>query len=362
MVNPRIVVLLGMHRSGTSLTASILEALGVDFGSDFIPANENNPKGYFENAAITRAQVRFNRLVNRRPFTAAGLVDYPQGFEQSRQALEFVDELEMLVRKELECASGIWGYKDPHTIKLLPLWKTVFERLGVTPVYVLAVRHPSEVAASAAARDHIKADQGELLWLDQNVAALHHTGFDIPVVTDYAAWFADPLPQARRLMEVLGLVSQDDDAGLLAVLQDRIDSSLHRQKHSGSAQLPFAGELYQQLLAVSAGADPRQATESLVNRYRSAKHLFAPAWTLLETEYQRRLAKEQEIELLRHEKDAELGRMKRQLRKIEGIVDTFLGSRTGVLLYQYQVYRRRLFNKLPEGAPLVQLKRILDER
>ena len=145
MTNPRIVVLLGMHRSGTSLTASIMQAIGVDFGSDFIAANENNPKGYFENAAITRAQVSLNRLVNRRPFTAAGLVDYPHGFEQSRQALEFIDEVEMLVRRELERATGIWGYKDPHTIKLLPLWQTVFERLEVTPVYILAVRHPPKL-------------------------------------------------------------------------------------------------------------------------------------------------------------------------------------------------------------------------
>ena len=351
MTNPRIVVLLGMHRSGTSLTASIMQALGVDFGSDFIAANENNPKGYFENAAITRAQVRFNRLVNRRPFTAAGLVDYPQGFEQSRQALEFIDELEMLVRRERERAKGIWGYKDPHTIKLLPLWKTVFERLEVTPVYVLAVRHPSEVSASAVKRDHINAAQGELLWLDQNVAALHNTGFDIPVVTDYAAWFADPLPQARRIMDALGLVWPDDEAGLLATLHDRIDPGLRRQKHSGNARSSFAGEFYSQLLKASAGADLRQATEPLVNRYCSAKQLFAPAFSLLEKESRLHADKRRELHML-------LDRQEQARRILHAVTAT----RSGALLQKYQMFRMRISNQSAAGAPLERLQRILDEK
>jgi len=362
MNNPQIVVLLGMHRSGTSLTASILQALGVDFGDDFIATNENNPKGYFENAAISRAHIRLNRLVKRRPFSAAGLVEYPQAFWHSHHALEFIDEVEMLVRKTLADINGIWGFKDPHTIKLLPLWQVVFERLGVTPVYILAIRHPTEVAASAVKRDHIDAGHGELLWIDQNVAALCNTGFKLAAVTDYQAWFSDPLPQARHLMDVLGLDQSRDDADLQEVLQERIDPGLHRQKHSGSAQLPFAEELYRQLLTATTGADPRQATEPLVSDYRSAKQLFDPVWRLLEQEYRLRLAKKEELELLLHEKNRELSETKQQLKKIEGITSTFLGSRSGILLYQYQMYRRRLFNKLPEGAPLVRLKRLLDER
>ena len=351
MTNPRIVVLLGMHRSGTSLTASILEALGVDFGSDFIPANESNPKGYFENAAITRAQIRLNRLLNRRPFTAAGLVDYPEQCWQSRQALEFIDEAEMLVRKELERSSGIWGFKDPHTIKLLPLWEVVFERLGITPVYILAVRHPSEVAASAVKRDHIVPGHGELMWIDHNVAALYYSGFTISVVTDYAAWFSDPLSQARRIMKALGLEWSDDDADLQAVLDSRIDPQLHRQKHTGNAHSPFAQELYQQLQAIAAGADPRQATESLVTRYRSAKQLFDPALTLLESEFR-----------LRQEKEQELKKLKHRLEQIRRVTKTLTGTRSGALLQQYQGLRMRMSNQPADDAPLIRLQRILNKK
>ena len=350
MTNPRIVVLLGMHHSGTSLTASILEALGVDFGSDFIPADEHSRKGYFEHAAISRAHIRLNRLVNRRPFTAAGLVDYPQAFWQSRQALEFIDEVEMLVRKELDRVNGIWGFKDPHTIKLLPLWQVLFDRLGITPLYILAVRHPSEVAASAVKREHINAAQGELIWLDHNVAALHNTGFAIPVVTDYAAWLSDPLPQAHRIMDALGLVWPDDDTDLQAALNDRIDQGLRLQKQAGNGQPSLALELYQQLLAVSAGTNLRQATEALVTRYRSMKQLFDPALALLEREYR-----------LRQEKDRELQALNDRLEQVRRITNAFTATRSGALLQEYQMFRMRISNQPPSGAPLLRLKKVLND-
>lgn len=351
MTNPRIVVLLGMHRSGTSLTASILEAMGVDFGSDFIAANENKPKGSFEHAAINRAHIRLNRLVNRSPFKATGLVDYPQSFWQSRQALEFIDEVEMMVRRELDRVNGIWGFKDPHTIKLLPLWQSVFERLEIVPLYILAVRHPAEVAASAAKRHRIDVDQGELLWLDHNVAALRSTGFDIPVITDYAAWFADPLPQARRVMDALGLVWPDEDTALRAALNDRIDAGLHRQKHSGNARSPFAGELYSQLLKASAGADLRQATEPLVNRYCSAKQLFAPAFSLLEKESRLHAEKRRDLQIIQE-----------RLERARLIIHAFAATRSGALLQKYQMFRMRISNQSAAGAPLERLRRILDEK
>ena len=49
MDNPIFVV--GAPRSGTSLVAGIVDACGA-FGGRYRPANESNPRGYFENARI----------------------------------------------------------------------------------------------------------------------------------------------------------------------------------------------------------------------------------------------------------------------------------------------------------------------
>src|SRR5689334_14926006 len=42
------IIVTGMHRSGTSLTASLLSAAGVNMGGNLLPADAHNPDGYFE--------------------------------------------------------------------------------------------------------------------------------------------------------------------------------------------------------------------------------------------------------------------------------------------------------------------------
>src|SRR5215510_8648831 len=51
-----IVVVLGMHRSGTSLLANLLTALGVDLGGNLLPADANNQAGYWEQQEIYHTQ------------------------------------------------------------------------------------------------------------------------------------------------------------------------------------------------------------------------------------------------------------------------------------------------------------------
>jgi hypothetical protein len=45
---PSVLIVTGMHRSGTSLTAAFLQAIGVDLGDKLLQGNYGNPKGYFE--------------------------------------------------------------------------------------------------------------------------------------------------------------------------------------------------------------------------------------------------------------------------------------------------------------------------
>ena len=49
---PRAILIVGMHRSGTSATAGMLHHLGVQLGSNLLPANEYNLTGYWEHVDI----------------------------------------------------------------------------------------------------------------------------------------------------------------------------------------------------------------------------------------------------------------------------------------------------------------------
>ena len=56
MNSPPLILVVGMHRSGTSLLGSILEALGVAMPGPLIPGDHHNPGGYFERSDITSLQ------------------------------------------------------------------------------------------------------------------------------------------------------------------------------------------------------------------------------------------------------------------------------------------------------------------
>ena len=48
----KCIVVLGMHRSGTSVLMGVLSMLGVELGLNLMAPTEGNPRGYFENQSI----------------------------------------------------------------------------------------------------------------------------------------------------------------------------------------------------------------------------------------------------------------------------------------------------------------------
>ena len=51
-VSRKAIVVLGMHRSGTSAVCGALDVLGVNFGQRLAPAAKDNEKGYWEHPEI----------------------------------------------------------------------------------------------------------------------------------------------------------------------------------------------------------------------------------------------------------------------------------------------------------------------
>jgi GT2 family glycosyltransferase len=133
-----------MHRSGTSLVASILSALGIAMGEQLLPTDGNNPKGYFEDLGFLE--------LNRRMLTEATRPDdgghRDWGWTESEwldpaRFQEFREPAQALVAERIRSGNR-WGWKDPRTTLLLDFW----DRLLEDPFYVLVYRFPWEVADS----------------------------------------------------------------------------------------------------------------------------------------------------------------------------------------------------------------------
>ena len=111
---PPPLVITGMHRSGTSLLASILAAAGVNVGDELIGATESNRKGHFEDIEFHRFHQRVlaaNGLA-REGLTCRTPVDVP--------AAARPEALDIVSRRR--APGRLWGWKDPRTTLFLDFW------------------------------------------------------------------------------------------------------------------------------------------------------------------------------------------------------------------------------------------------
>ncbi len=173
-----LVVLLSMHRCGSSLTTQVLQRLGMSLGPfELVGAEPTNPYGHFE-------ALPFHGLNRRVQSMAFGfpddLPDSPEVLERFILAKghwdpdiyipdEFLAEGRSLIRTLID-SGEVSGFKDPRTVLTWPFWEQVlasFPDVRVIPLGL--IRSPHEIAMSLVAR------RGGWLgyWSSLDVIAVH---------------------------------------------------------------------------------------------------------------------------------------------------------------------------------------------
>jgi hypothetical protein len=229
--NRQVVVVLGMDRAGTSLCTRILHALGMALDEDLLQGDSNNSGGYFESVAVLVLGERLLAALGSCWHEIRTLKPPGPSWRRVPECLAIVDELTARLRQQLQESSGLRGFKDPRTANLLPIWRHVFRSCGVTPIYILAVRHPGAVADSLSKRDGIPRRAAELLWLERYYRACALVGGEIRCVVHYEDWFSRPVEQARRLLAATGLAPPATEMELEATLTSIVSASM--QHHRG---------------------------------------------------------------------------------------------------------------------------------
>jgi hypothetical protein len=228
MTLPRVILVTGMHRSGTSAVAGALSFWSVGFGRTLLPARADNERGFFENERIYRFHLS---LLERRGL--AWYEPFPPPVEGKADPVE-LEELARILRDEFAGAE-IVAVKDPRITRFLPLWRETLAALGWTPVVVLPVRHPLEVAASLARRDNFSLEMGALLWHAHNLEAERLTR-DLPrIVLGYADLLEDAPRQLRRLSDQLGIPRPRDEAAALERIASFLEPTLRHHVHAEKA-------------------------------------------------------------------------------------------------------------------------------
>jgi hypothetical protein len=138
------LIIAGMHRSGTSWVASLLEGQGVNIGSKHVEADRNNQKGDFEDLDFLELNTKiFNSCLEP---SESSYIDW--GWSDSQcidpSALkQFEPEANQLLRTR-EHVGALWGWKDPRSTVLLNFW----QELVPNAKYIFVYRYPWEVADS----------------------------------------------------------------------------------------------------------------------------------------------------------------------------------------------------------------------
>lgn len=239
------ILVVGMHRSGTSATAGALELCGVALGSELLPPGEDNPKGYFEHE---RAVAIDERLLAALGSGWADARPLPAGWAEGAAAREAVAEIDALLAADFGTAP-LFALKDPRMCRLLPAWLEALRARGIRAVALFVARDPAEVAASIEARNGWAPPLGELLWL-RHVCDAEAATRGIPrTAISYAGLLADPAGSLRAALGRLGveLPSVADDA-----LRAFADAGQRHQRGRRAATHLFAGPVAQAQTALDA--------------------------------------------------------------------------------------------------------------
>ncbi|MBD5802548.1 Chromosome partition protein Smc [Azoarcus sp. Aa7] len=234
--NRRVIVVLGMHRSGTSAVTRSLELVGVRLGDVLHPASIDNPKGFWEDRDVLSVN---EELLAELGSSYDGLGLLLKDLPATDRIRALHARASDLVSSRCNAAAGIWGFKDPRTARLLPFWQGVFRAVGCEASYIVVVRNPVSVVESLRKRDGFDSVKTLYLWLEHVVPAITETRSAQRVVVDYDRLMEDPIHEILRISDTLAL-SKPDPSALAAYKSEFLESELRHNVASGSdlAALP----------------------------------------------------------------------------------------------------------------------------
>ena len=223
----RVIIVLGMHRSGTSALTRGLKVLGVELGDHLMPGVEgDNEKGFWEDLDVNAFNVELMRHLRQDWHTLQPI--HSSQFEGEDLASFRLRAVE-LVRKKIKGAS-VFGIKDPRTVRLLPFWKSVFEHLGAEVAYIIALRHPMSVARSVKQTHGFDEEKTHYLWLEHMVPSILGSEGVPRVVVSYDSLMDRPEAELRRIAKALDLHYADSEDGVDEYKEEFLDERLRHSR------------------------------------------------------------------------------------------------------------------------------------
>ncbi|MCU0526823.1 MAG: sulfotransferase, partial [Elainella sp. Prado103] len=310
-----VLIITGMHRSGTSLTSALLQSAGLDIGKDLLESNPWNPKGFFENVNFLNFH---EAALQSLGFCREGWI------KETIDSLPeyFVDQAKTLVQNNASTTQP-WGWKEPRTTLFLKFWASLLPEAK----YLLIYRSPWEVLDSLYRRgDLIFEHNPEFalkVWMAYNQAILEHYR-NVPekcFLTHINSIVQDPQQFLVNLREKLNLPLSSPQTEIYEQSLLHVEASNSHRPTIIKNFFPEAFELYTQLNSL---ADlPEQGATSTVP-------LNSQAWLLQDwiDLHRQHLIHQQQLSVALQKADEEF---RHQQQQMSGEKDALISQLQGLI-------------------------------
>jgi len=192
-----MILICGMHRSGTSCVAEIVRGLGVNLGptEHMCGPSDENERGFFESLPLSLVN---RKLIAESAHEPGDVLAHVRG-RLEREATSIIEKF------------GIEGFKDPRTTIVLPFWLKLFPDAKV----ILTYRSHRDIAHSLVARTSYHITENAAYALIDRYYAQFWEGYAryrFPLhVVSYPALMLDPAIETLRLAQFLDTDGQNID-------------------------------------------------------------------------------------------------------------------------------------------------------
>lgn len=194
------MLVLGVHRSGTSAMTRVLNLGGASLPMRLKLGGKDNIPGFWEGKLIVGEH---EELMTSLGSSWDDIAALPTDWLERESTRRHEDSLLEILRGDFADTRTL-VIKDPRASRLVPTWLHVLERFGADPGFVLMIRHPVEVVRSLAARNGFGEHKSLLLWLVYLVEAERDTRGYPRVFVQYEQLLREPEAVLARVREQLG--------------------------------------------------------------------------------------------------------------------------------------------------------------
>ena len=247
---PKLTIVLGMHRSGTSALTGMLHASGLGAPNDALGATESNPFGYWESSCLVELS---NRLLHDLGSHWSRMFDLPPRWITSPLVAQWISDY-------LQAFSLVFNenkhlvVKDPRLCILLePLLPCL--QSGLMEVdYLLILRSPVEVIASLNKSEGIGFNESLKLWIDSVLSSERLTRHCRRNIVTFSGLLENPAGILRACYAAWGIANVHNshledaidfvDVGLRRQINENIRNDLLVAHPHLSGLLNFAERLF----------------------------------------------------------------------------------------------------------------------